>query len=387
MACVERVLEVLGGRLGARAATDLLTTSPTAAAASAASSPSASELPTTATRRPRGSGWWASSWATSNISSRVSTWITPGLPEHRVDRLLRRGDLAHGVAHRHALRRAARPHRDDRLAQRHPARDPGELARVADRLEVEQHDLGGVVLLPVLQQVVAGHVGPVAGADERREAQAAVVDLLQDRGAERPGLAEEPGPAAGRHQRRQRGVERRRRVGVDDAEAVRPDQAQPVGAGEARPAVAAAAGPPRRSRRSRTRSRPGRGRPCAAQSSTTSCTASAGTATIATSTSPGMSLTEAYAGRPRHRLGRRVHGVDPAGEVAGDEVAHQRLADGVLAAAGADHGDRARVEEPLDRGRLGPVLARDHHADRGVGRVDAGTPGPSRRRRSRCATR
>ena len=30
-----------------------------------------------ATRRPRGSGWWASSWATSNISSRVSTWITP----------------------------------------------------------------------------------------------------------------------------------------------------------------------------------------------------------------------------------------------------------------------------------------------------------------------
>ena len=55
----------------------MLTTSPTAAAASAASSPSASELPTIATRRPRGSGWWASSWATSNISSRVSTWITP----------------------------------------------------------------------------------------------------------------------------------------------------------------------------------------------------------------------------------------------------------------------------------------------------------------------
>ena len=37
----------------------------------------ASLLPTMATRRPRGSGWWASSWATSNISSRVSTWITP----------------------------------------------------------------------------------------------------------------------------------------------------------------------------------------------------------------------------------------------------------------------------------------------------------------------
>ena len=37
----------------------------------------ASLLPTIATRRPRGNGWWASSWATSNISSRVSTWITP----------------------------------------------------------------------------------------------------------------------------------------------------------------------------------------------------------------------------------------------------------------------------------------------------------------------
>ncbi len=58
-------------------ATERLTTSPTAAAASEASSPSASELPTIATRRPRGSGWWATSWATSNISSRVSTWITP----------------------------------------------------------------------------------------------------------------------------------------------------------------------------------------------------------------------------------------------------------------------------------------------------------------------
>ena len=46
-------------------------------AASAASSPRASELPTIATRRPRGSGWWASSWATSNISSSDSTWMIP----------------------------------------------------------------------------------------------------------------------------------------------------------------------------------------------------------------------------------------------------------------------------------------------------------------------
>ena len=30
-----------------------------------------------ATRLPLGSGWCATSWATSNISSRLSTWITP----------------------------------------------------------------------------------------------------------------------------------------------------------------------------------------------------------------------------------------------------------------------------------------------------------------------
>ena len=37
---------------------------------------------------------------------------------------------------------------------------------------------------------------------------------------------------------------------------------------------------------------------------------------------------------------------------------------------GADHGDRARLEEPLDAGGLGAVLAAAHDADRGVGGVD-----------------
>ena len=74
---VEGLLEVLGGGVGAERDRLARPAGPTATAASAASSPSASELPTTATRLPRGSGWCASSWATSNISSRVSTWITP----------------------------------------------------------------------------------------------------------------------------------------------------------------------------------------------------------------------------------------------------------------------------------------------------------------------
>jgi hypothetical protein len=71
------------------------------------------------------------------------------------------------------------------------------------------------------------------------------------------------------------------------------------------------------------------------------------------------------------RVGVGVDHVDAPAEVAEDQVAHQGPADGVLAPAGADDGDRARREEPLDRGVLGPVLALLHHTDRGVGRVDA----------------
>ena len=77
-----------------------------------------------------------------------------------------------------------------------------------------------------------------------------------------------------------------------------------------------------------------------------------------------------YAGMPGHRRRAGVDRVDPTGEVAGDQVADQRLADGVLAAAGADDRDRARVEEPVDRGGLGLVLTVRHGADQGVGGVD-----------------
>ncbi len=125
----------------------------------------------------------------------------PGLPEHRVHGSLRRQRRPDRVTDRHPLGGATRLHRDDRLAPGNPARHPAELARVADRLEVEQHHLGVLVLLPELQQVVAGHVGTVAGADERRQAQPSPIDGLEDRDAERSGLAEEPHPSARRHQR------------------------------------------------------------------------------------------------------------------------------------------------------------------------------------------
>src|SRR3954467_6074515 len=50
---------------------------PSSRTASATRTPIAVELPTTATRRPSGSGWWASRLPTSNICATVSTRMTP----------------------------------------------------------------------------------------------------------------------------------------------------------------------------------------------------------------------------------------------------------------------------------------------------------------------
>ncbi len=293
----------------------------------------------------------------------------PGLPEHGVDGLRGRLDPAYGVAHRHALGGAARAHGDDRLAQRDAAGDAGELAGVTDRLEVEQHDLGGVVLLPVLQQVVARHVGAVAGADERREPEATVLDLLEDRRAEGTGLAEEARPAARRHHRRQRRVDRDRRVGVDDAEAVGADQPQAVGPREPDqvalplPALLAGLGEARGDHDQPVHALGG-----AVEHDVVDRLGRHGhDRDVHVVGDRRDRRVRRHAG---HRGCRRVHDVDPAGVVARHQVAHQRLADRVLAPAGADDRHRARVEEPLDRRRLGPVLAAPHHADRGVGRVD-----------------
>ncbi len=264
-----------------------------------------------------------------------------GLPEHRVDRRLRRQHRTHRVTHRHALGGPAGLHRDHRLAPRDPARDPAELARVADRLEVEQHDLGVVVLLPVLQQVVAGDVGAVAGADERGQAEPAARHLLEDRDAERAGLAEEPGPPPRRHHRRERGVEAVVPVGVDDAQGVGPDEPQPVAARETdqlplpAPALLAGLGEARRDHDQAVHAlggavehhvvhRLGRHRD------------DRDVDRVRDRRHRGVRR------QPGDRRGRRVHDVHPALVVAEHEVAHQRLADGVVPARRADDRDAAR---------------------------------------------
>ena len=99
---------------------------------------------------------------------------------------------------------------------------------MAERLQVEGHDVGRGIVEPVLEQIGGGHVGPVAGGDQHRDADAAVDGPRQDVGTQRPALREEADAAAGRELPHERAVEGHRGVGVHDAHAGRAHDAHPV---------------------------------------------------------------------------------------------------------------------------------------------------------------
>ena len=96
-----------------------------------------------------------------------------GLAEECVDcdvgRRERRGVRRRGAT---AGERSPALHRDDRLRPRNAARETRELARVPERLEVQEDHVGARILLPVLQEVVAAHVGLVPDRDELRDPEA-----------------------------------------------------------------------------------------------------------------------------------------------------------------------------------------------------------------------
>ena len=128
----------------------------------------------TPTRRPRGSGWLESSAAASISSSSVRARRTPAWRKSastaRSERGERGGVRARGPG---AGARAAGLQREDRLVPGDALRDAGERARVAERLEVEQHEVGVVVLVPPLEQVVRRDIGLVPDRDEAGEAEPA----------------------------------------------------------------------------------------------------------------------------------------------------------------------------------------------------------------------
>jgi hypothetical protein len=121
--------------------------------------------------------------------------------------------------------------RDDRLRAADAAREAGELARVAEALQVQEHDLGRGVGGPVLEEVVAADVGPVAGRHEGRQPEVAAAGTFEERHPERSGLGEEPHPPADGDHRCQAGVEPHLGVGVDHAQAVGADDAHAGGPG------------------------------------------------------------------------------------------------------------------------------------------------------------
>ena len=126
---------------------------------------------TIATRLPDGMGWLAISEATSNSSPSVSVRTTPACSKSEStvtsDAAEQRAGVRGGSAC--ARRRTAALDREDRLRARDPAGDPAELARVSERLQIQQHQVGALVGLPVLDQVVAGDVRLVADRHERRQ--------------------------------------------------------------------------------------------------------------------------------------------------------------------------------------------------------------------------
>ncbi|CAB4907925.1 unannotated protein [freshwater metagenome] len=292
----------------------------------------------------------------------------PGRGEQRGDRLLGHRDAGAGQPGGHAHVPAAL-HRDDGLGAADPAGQPGELARVAEALQVQQHDLGGRVGRPVLQHVVAADVGPVAGRDEARQADAAVAGPLEQHDAERAGLGEEPHPAAAGHPGRQAGVEPDRGVGVDQPQAVGADHphARRAGGGDQRPL----------------------GRP----------PLGAGLAEPAGDDDQALDpLAPAGLDHPGHLGGRDgedgqvdvvrdvldrgvrrhpgdvpdggVDRVDGAGEALVEQVPEHRVADLAAVVAGAHDGDRARGEQPADRPGLAALLALVGHRQRLLGGRD-----------------
>ena len=110
----------------------------------------------------------------------------PGVPEQRVDGRVAGSEQRPRVRGRGALarRRAPRLHRHDGLVPGNVPCEAAELARVAERLEVQQDDVRPGVLIPVGEEVVAREVGLVAHGHEGREPEAAARGLLERRDAE-----------------------------------------------------------------------------------------------------------------------------------------------------------------------------------------------------------
>ena len=271
------------------------------------------ELPTSATRRPRGSG------------------VRAGAPDA--------GDRSPGLQS------------DDGFLTSDATCDPEELPCVAERLEVQRDDPGGGVVLPEAQQVVAADVDLVAHRDEVRDADPGTGGLLEQDDPDSSRLRVQPNPPRHRCDRRERRVAADVRIRAAHAQAVRPDDPHARAPGHVEQLVLE------------------RG------TGTSGFAETRGDDDEGTQTGRGRLLHHPEDLGRRHdddtevdwrreladrgkgadttdRSGLRVHRVDDPSEVAGEECPDDLVADPTRAPPGPDHGDRARPEERGDtRGR------------------------------------
>ena len=268
---------------------------------------------------------------------------------------------------------------DDRLPAGQSSGNVRELPGVAERLEVQEDDVGRRVAGPVLHQVVGRNVGLVPQRHEGRDAEAQRVRPREQLDADASGLGREADAAGYRRDRRERGVHANCGVRVHDPDAVRPDETHaslPAHPSELLLDVGAARqfGEPPRDHDQPTR--------------------------VLVRALPGdvehrgggygdhdeVDRTGDFEHGGRRRVagdGRRVwiHRVQDAGEVAPDQVVDDGATDRTRVAAGSDDGDGTGAEQSGDRVGLGDVVAlgvRVEPALRGnqleVGAADTGVP-------------
>jgi len=115
----------------------------------------------------------------------------PRLRHHAVKGLTRGARATDRMPWRDAVPARTGLHHHDGLLQRQPPRDAGELARVADALQIQAHHRCSGIFLPVLHAVVSRHVGAVAGRDEAGYSQTTPGGSGQHGHPERAGLAEQ----------------------------------------------------------------------------------------------------------------------------------------------------------------------------------------------------
>src|SRR5262249_57140771 len=125
-----------------------------------------------------------------------------------------------------ARRRDPGLQRQDRLTTRNAPGDMSEGPRIAEGLEVEKDEVGAVVVLPPLEQVVRRDVGLVPDRSEGGESECALGRLLQESEPEGAALRRKADPAGRKRTRSERRIEPDRRHG--DTEAVRADHARAV---------------------------------------------------------------------------------------------------------------------------------------------------------------